>query len=474
MPRTTRSAQRSARSSDDDDTVVESRTHAGAAHTHVACDGDAPERRAQGGAAQEPDYMFDGGRSGAPAHSALSTERLLTTMMESFARAQADTNRILVETLRSLHHNGNQWNPVTSTPTASPTANTFTTFGGNFSKCTARFDGQSRNAEVLEAFVDAVEVYKECAGVSNEHAVRGLSMLLTGDAAVWWRGARPSVGTWPDALARLRATYGIGWFWTLFMTLPYVFLTSYTTCCGKRNIIGMGHLSRLLVATVFWYTWTTVFNMIETNYGRCNTKLYDNKIMCLKNGHFWNGFDISGHCFILIYSSLVMIEEAKAINGWERIKDYIRDEKYARSIDDKSASINPLKNITSDELSALKVSYENYTPYVRAFLIGIALLQLLWDVMLVSTILYYHIMVEKFISGVIAILTWFVTYRVWYTIPNIYPNLPGEGIFKYNNKTKPVSTTPTYRKKSSTNGKHFMGMPINANQDSENGKEETK
>ncbi|KAF9419014.1 hypothetical protein HW555_004341 [Spodoptera exigua] len=169
-----------------------------------------------------------------------------------------------------------------------------------------------------------------------------------------------------------------------------------------------------------------------------------------------------------------MIEEAKAINGWERIKDYIRDEKYARSIDDKSASINPLKNITSDELSALKVSYENYTPYVRAFLIGIALLQLLWDVMLVSTILYYHIMVEKFISGVIAILTWFVTYRVWYTIPNIYPNLPGEGIFKYNNKTKPVSTTPTYRKKSSTNGKHFMGMPINANQDSENGKEETK
>lgn len=60
----------------------------------------------------------------------------------------------------------------------------------------------------------------------------------------------------------------------------------------------------------------------------------------LKNGYFWNGFDISGHCFILIYSSLVMIEEAKAINGWERIKDYIRDEKYARSINDKSASLS--------------------------------------------------------------------------------------------------------------------------------------
>ncbi|PZC84188.1 acyl-coenzyme A diphosphatase FITM2 [Helicoverpa armigera] len=266
----------------------------------------------------------------------------------------------------------------------------------------------------------------------------------------------------------------IGWFWTLFLTVPYVLLTSYTTCCGKRRIIATSHLSRLLVATAFWYIWTTVFNMIETSYGRCNNKGFNNKISCLQEGHFWNGFDISGHCFILIYSSLVMIEEAKAINGWERIKDYIRDEKYARSVDDKSASVNPLKNISTDELTILKISYENFTPYVRAYLIAIALLQLLWDVMLVSTILYYHIMVEKFISGVIAVLTWFVTYRVWFTIPNIVPNLPGEGIFKYNNRNNAVPTTPVYRKRSSTNGKHFMGMPINTSYDSENTKEEAR
>lgn len=257
----------------------------------------------------------------------------------------------------------------------------------------------------------------------------------------------------------------IGWFWTLFLTVPYVLLTSYTTCCGKKRLIATGHLSRLLVATVFWYVWTTMFNVIETKYGRCNSRGFDDKISCLKNGHFWNGFDISGHCFILIYSSLVMIEEARAIVGWERIKDYIRDEKYSRSIDDRSASINPLKNLPTDELNILKTSYESFTPYVRALLIAIALLQILWDVMLVSTILYYHIMVEKFISGVIAILTWFVTYRVWYTLPGLLPNLPGEGIFKYNKEK--VTTTPVYKKRmSSVNGKHFMGMPINKGQES--------
>lgn len=42
--------------------------------------------------------------------------------------------------------------------------------------------------------------------------------------------------------------------------------------------------------------------------------------------HFWNGFDISGHAFILIYSSLVLIEEAKPIIGWESIRESRMDE----------------------------------------------------------------------------------------------------------------------------------------------------
>ncbi|CAG9088129.1 hypothetical protein JYU34_021148 [Plutella xylostella] len=253
----------------------------------------------------------------------------------------------------------------------------------------------------------------------------------------------------------------IGWFWTLFLTVPYVLLTSYTTCCGNQRIILTKHLPRILIATVAWYTWTTVFNIIESKYGRCNARNYDTKILCLKNGHFWNGFDISGHCFILIYSSLILIEEARAINGWERIKDYIRDEQFSRSVGDKAPSTNPLKNISQAELAILKKSYDAYTPYVRLLLIAITALQILWDVMLVSTIMYYHIMVEKFVSGVIAILTWFVTYRVWYTIPHLLPDLPGDAVFKYN-KAKPAPpTAPIKKRLSTTNGKHFMGMPIN-------------
>lgn len=266
----------------------------------------------------------------------------------------------------------------------------------------------------------------------------------------------------------------IGWFWTLFLIVPYVLLTSYTTCCGNRRLIATRHLPRLLIATICWYTWTTLFNIIETKYGKCNVKIYTDKITCLKNGHFWNGFDISGHCFILIYSSLIMIEETKAIKGWERIKDHIRDELYSRSMNEKTISVNPLRNLNKNELAILKKSYEKFTPYVRALIIAVTGLQILWDIMLVSTIMYYHIMVEKFVSGVIAVLTWFITYRIWYTLPNLLPNLPGDGLFKYNNEKTNVPPAATLRKRmSTTNGKHFMGMPIGKSKDNNETSEDT-
>ncbi|KAI8426246.1 hypothetical protein MSG28_005153 [Choristoneura fumiferana] len=69
--------------------------------------------------------------------------------------------------------------------------------------------------------------------------------------------------------------------------------------------------------------------------------------------------------------SLIMIEEAKAINGWERIKDYIRDEKYTRSINDKSVSINPLRKITNEELNIVQKSYEKCTAYLHDLLVNL-------------------------------------------------------------------------------------------------------
>ncbi|KAG8234751.1 hypothetical protein J437_LFUL009990 [Ladona fulva] len=59
---------------------------------------------------------------------------------------------------------------------------------GNFVKCTAQFCGGAAND--LEAFLEAVITYKDCANVSDENALRGLSILLEGTAATWWQGVK--------------------------------------------------------------------------------------------------------------------------------------------------------------------------------------------------------------------------------------------------------------------------------------------
>lgn len=124
-------------------------------------------------------------------------------------------------------------------------------------------------------------------------------------------------------------------------------------------------------------------------------KHYDTKRSCLKSGNFWHSFDISGHTFILIYSSLVLIEEAKTIIGWDNIKEYLRIEDHNRKTRDNSPSSNPLRVLSDSEISTLKALYEKYTPIIRLLFIGITCLQILWDIMLVCTMIYYHRMVEK-------------------------------------------------------------------------------
>ncbi|XP_063635205.1 uncharacterized protein LOC134805954 [Cydia splendana] len=93
-----------------------------------------------------------------------------------------------------------------ATAAAIAAAATFAAANGNFAQCTARYSGNKE--EHLESFVDAVESYKSCMHITDENAVRGLSLLLTKDAGVWWQGVKSQVRTWEDALDKLRSAFG--------------------------------------------------------------------------------------------------------------------------------------------------------------------------------------------------------------------------------------------------------------------------
>ncbi|KAG5323978.1 FITM protein, partial [Acromyrmex heyeri] len=259
-----------------------------------------------------------------------------------------------------------------------------------------------------------------------------------------------------------------GWGWLLSIIVPWVVLTAHTLGCGRRRIL-LRHLARVILATCAWLIWTKLFNYIETNYGRClGTRdiHVQSKAKCLQSGRFWSGLDISGHTFILIYSSLILAEEGSSLIGWEGIKDLIMREEHTRSVPTET-STGPLRNLSDDDLGFLKKAHRALTPYLRGLFVAMTLQQLLWDIMLVSTMLYYHIMIEKFLGGAAAVITWYVTYQWWYKLPKIGLSAPGDGLFKYNEiKINPEINTRVRRSTlNGTNQPRFMGMPIRTMQE---------
>lgn len=76
---------------------------------------------------------------------------------------------------------------------------------GNFVKCSARFGGTDQ--ESVDAFIDQVVTYKECSQVSDEIALRGISLLLQDRALLWWQGVRKNISTWDEALDALNDSF---------------------------------------------------------------------------------------------------------------------------------------------------------------------------------------------------------------------------------------------------------------------------
>lgn len=122
----------------------------------------------------------------------------------------------------------------------------------------------------------------------------------------------------------------------------------------------------------------------------------------------------------------------------------------------------------------LKLMYEKYTPVIRLLFVAMTLLQLLWDIMLICTMLYYHRMVEKVSAGIIAIITWYFTYRAWYPSKGLWPEGVGTCTFKYQQKAASLTNTSLARRaslltaakpsmtsqKSNSDLPKFMGNPI--------------
>lgn len=206
--------------------------------------------------------------------------------------------------------------------------------------------------------------------------------------------------------------YGVklGWFWTCFVICPLIWCTSRMH--GKDQRGSLLNLARIAVATAFWYLCTTAFVSFERMTGRCLGAKSSSRSTCRADGGKWApGIDISGHCFIIIYSILILCEES---SGFRKLPGPAR------------------KSSGHQQLSEGR-HHGEYLIVTRVFFFLTFILHIVWDFELLVSVIYYHHVLHKIIGALVAIFCWFVTYRAWYPFVRI-PPMPFNSTFKMQQK----------------------------------------
>ena len=153
--------------------------------------------------------------------------------------------------------------------------------------------------------------------------------------------------------------------WTLGLVLPPAILASFTL--GSWPGVAWT-LLRALISTSVWFGCTNLFNVFRNNV--------------------FANFDTSGHCFLLIWCIYYIIEESQVIKK----VDWVR--------------------------------YPSLRLLLDVFHTFQSLLVMLWDVMLFSTLMFYHTLVEKLVAVTLALSMWLVIYRGIYVRLHPWFQLP--------------------------------------------------
>ncbi|XP_027000404.2 acyl-coenzyme A diphosphatase FITM2-like [Tachysurus fulvidraco] len=183
----------------------------------------------------------------------------------------------------------------------------------------------------------------------------------------------------------------VSWGWNLVLLIPFIFLSN----SHYRNLtFASKRLTSLVVATAYWYICTEIFFYIENVTGECyeshdmekSQEGYGTKTECKNAGNYWAGFDISGHSFILSYSTLLIMEEMVPML-------YLVKQCRTRTI------------------------------ILDALYLALSAISLIWVWMFACTSVYFHEMIQKLLGTGIGVFGWFVTYKLWYLKP-FSPGLP--------------------------------------------------
>lgn len=169
-------------------------------------------------------------------------------------------------------------------------------------------------------------------------------------------------------------------------------------------------LFRWALATAYWFILTqwffgfSIFDRVLLRTGSCSL---DGDFLhhhhCKAEGGLWHGFDISGHCLLLLHASLWALEELVPFRR-------------AFAIDWNTFHVKRRRRHQSQQRQS------NWTEKAEIGL-GVFLFALLalWAIMLLATSLYFHDWREKVLGTFFGTAFWAVMYGLVYRLLGIMP-----------------------------------------------------
>ena len=205
------------------------------------------------------------------------------------------------------------------------------------------------------------------------------------------------------------------WGWSLLCLGPSVMLTAFIySALQWRQVLY--HFSRLLVAHCIWLSATQAFIFLDSAVGVCSDGSDKDRTDCLQGEGSWEGFDISGHVFLLTYCVYVLTEEVAGLK-WEVWSEFDGSLELEHTAMDKLGKASEILPHIHFLCSPLAAGLELFA----------AALMTLWITMTIITSLYFHSVTEKLLGGVCGWLGWLLTYGCVYGKAYM-PRRPEQGL----------------------------------------------
>ena len=185
----------------------------------------------------------------------------------------------------------------------------------------------------------------------------------------------------------------MGWLWTTLLICPLMELTSSILSSRNKDTFmtifkrRFPYLLRYFINTFIWWESTKQFRLIDNWTG----------------SKFLSRFDISGHTFLLIYPNLILIEESVVMIGWERFGQHLFEQ-----MNNTGRRQRVLQHEYQFKL------YKLHSQTLRILFVLITILSLIWDFMLVQTLIFSHTIFQKLVAVIWAIIAWWITYQFYY------------------------------------------------------------